>query len=116
MREAGGRRLGGWELGAGRRLNGRSKGGAGSDLLDSRLLPVAAIYADDFETVESRTAWKVPTPPQLAPTVAPALTQVELIPFPPQAVNAIFEYAIRIRPMEVEEELKDRVSVKIHFK
>ncbi|KAL8287446.1 hypothetical protein RQP46_003304 [Phenoliferia psychrophenolica] len=59
-------------------------------LQEDEIEVLKSIYGEDFKEVESRTAWK--------------------------AVNAIFEFAIRIGPMEVEEALRDRVSVKLHFK
>ncbi|KAM0750676.1 Serine/threonine-protein kinase [Meredithblackwellia eburnea MCA 4105] len=59
-------------------------------LQDDEIEVLQSIYADDYKTVVSRTAWK--------------------------SVNAIHEFQIKVRAAEVEEELKDRVSVDVHFK
>ncbi|BGP13397.1 hypothetical protein JCM10213_008556 [Rhodosporidiobolus nylandii] len=59
-----------------------------SEVQEREIEVLQAIYGDDFEKAQSKTAWK--------------------------SVNAVHEYRICVRP--VEEELKDKVSVWIRFK
>ncbi|SCV70247.1 BQ2448_1641 [Microbotryum intermedium] len=58
------------------------------ELQEGEIEVLRSIYGDDFEIVETRTAWK--------------------------SVNAAHEFRVRVRP--VEEPLKEIVNVKIHFK
>ncbi|SGY15170.1 BQ5605_C013g07278 [Microbotryum silenes-dioicae] len=58
------------------------------ELQEGEMEVLRSIYGDDFESVETRTAWK--------------------------SVNAAHEFRVRVRP--VEEPLKEIVNVKIHFK
>lgn len=78
-----------------------------SILANTPPLPPVAIYGEDFEKVESHTAWKVST--QNAPGV-----ESSLIWSLSQTVNAAHEFRVCVRP--VEEELKDKVLVWIRFK
>lgn len=75
---------------------------------------------DDYEVVESLTAWKVRSFSSLSSVSSPML-----IDSPPpsssrsvldrtQSVNAVHEFRITIRP--VEEDVKDHVGIRIHFK
>lgn len=69
-------------------------------------LSSSAIFMEDYESVVTTTPWKVRN--------SPCRTSEEGADEGVQTVNAVQEFRICVRPME--EDLKDRVSVRIHFK
>jgi len=71
---------------------------------------------DDFEAVESRTAWKVGLELSWGARGGYLSSEMRLTAQgqSSQAVNAAHEFKICVRPQE--EDLKELVHVKIHFK